>query len=170
MGGLDKGLIEYQGKPLIEHVLESVPRGVAAIVISANRNLKRYMKYGAVISDEGPEYAGPLAGILAAMYKTATPYLLVLPCDTPNLPAELLQRLYQALQLEHADIAVASSGEHRHYVIALMRTALRDDLQAFLGLGERKVGLWQQRHKVVYVEFAREGDHFRNINRPEELE
>jgi molybdenum cofactor guanylyltransferase len=169
MGGRDKGLIVYHGKPLIEHVLDIIPPGVAGIVISANRNLERYCQYGQVVADEEEDFAGPLAGILTAMQHTDTPYLLVLPCDTPDLPPELPDRLYQALKSQQADIAVASSGERQHFVIALLKTDLRDDLQDYLASGERRVGHWQRRHKVVYVEFDSQGDRFRNINKPEQL-
>lgn len=169
MGGHDKGLLAYHGKPLIEHVLERIPPGIVSTLISANRNLERYAAYGQVISDEALTYEGPLAGILAAMSKTNTPYLLTLPCDTPDLPPDLLPRLYQALVSEEAEIAVACSGERRHYVIALMKTTLRDDLQEFLDRGERKVVLWEQRHKVVFVELAHDDAPFRNINLPNEL-
>jgi len=170
MGGQDKGLLNYHGRPLIESVIQRLPEGVAELLISANRNLDQYRRYGPVVVDEQTGYAGPLAGILAAMQHTHSPYLLVVPCDTPKLPTNLLTQLYQALREQQADIAVASSGGRQHFVIALLRTQLRDDLQNFLAEGGRRVGLWQQRHRVVYVEFDVTQGEFTNINRPEALQ
>jgi molybdopterin-guanine dinucleotide biosynthesis protein A len=168
MGGLDKGLIPYKGRPLIEYVIQSLPENIAGLVISANRNLESYRRYGPVIADQGPGHAGPLAGILAVLQHVKTPYLLVLPCDTPHLPEDLLPRLYAALQENDAEIAVARSGKHRHHVIALLKTSLQQDLEAFLAAGERRVGLWQQRHTRVDVLFDDE-ENFRNINSSDAL-
>jgi len=170
MGGQDKGLIPYKGKPLIEHVLKVVPPRVAKLLISCNRNLDRYRQYAPVIVDQGPGFAGPLAGILKAMQDVDTPYLLVLPCDTPNLPDDLLSRLYTALIDNKAEIAVACSGERRHNVITLLKTELQDDLQNYLAGGERRVGLWLQRHKLIDVAFDADAEYFTNINQAESME
>jgi molybdopterin-guanine dinucleotide biosynthesis protein A len=170
MGGRDKGLLPYRGRPLIEHVIQSLPRGHAGLLISANRNLEAYRRYAPVVVDEAPGHAGPLAGILAAMHTATTPYLMVLPCDTPHLPRNLLERLYRALVDDHADIAVACSGGRKHHVISLMKTDLGGDLRGFLASGERRVGLWHQRHRVSYVEFDAGSGEFDNINCPEALD
>lgn len=169
MGGQDKGLILYQGRPLIEHVLETVPSQISRLLISANRNLETYQQYAQVICDEEPGYAGPLAGILSAMRNVQTPYLLVLPCDTTQLPKDLLDKLYSALSGSNADIAVANSNGRRHHVIALLKTSLADDLQQYLASGERRVGEWLKRHKLVDVIFENEGKYFININQPDLL-
>ena len=170
MGGQDKGLIPYHGRPLIEHVLEAVPAQVAALLVSANRNLETYRQYGQVICDEAPGYAGPLAGILAALHNAHTPYLLVLPCDTPKLPRDLLSKLYTALSDQKADIAIANNAGRRHHVIVLLKTSLADDLQEYLAGGERRVGDWLKRHKFVDVLFEGDGEYFANINQPDLLQ
>lgn len=170
MGGVDKGLLPYQGKTLVEHVLNALPQRPVRCVISANRNLERYRRYAPVVEDQGTDRKGPLAGILAAMQYADTPYLLVLPCDTPQLPTDLLPALSTALESAEADIAFASSGEHQHFVIALMKTALKEDLADYLAQGGRRVREWQQRHRVVAVEFAEAPGLFANINRAEALQ
>jgi molybdopterin-guanine dinucleotide biosynthesis protein A len=114
MGGADKGLIEYQGRPLIEWALAALASQVDEIFISANRNLDRYAAYGyRVLPDTLPDFPGPLAGVLAALEAVDTGWLLVVPCDTPHLPADLASRLLQAAQREKpagANLTVTSSN------------------------------------------------------------
>ena len=94
MGGADKGLLDYQGRPLIEWALAALKPQVGECVISANRNLDRYAGYGLrVLTDTLPDYPGPLAGVLAALQAVAADWLVVVPCDTPHLPADLVPRL-----------------------------------------------------------------------------
>lgn len=85
MGGADKGLLDYRGRPLVEWVLDALAPQVAEILISANRNLDRYARYGRrVLPDALPDFPGPLAGVLAALDAVDTEWLLAVPCDTPD--------------------------------------------------------------------------------------
>ncbi|MBD3671451.1 MAG: molybdenum cofactor guanylyltransferase [Gammaproteobacteria bacterium] len=169
MGGQDKGLIPYQGKPLIEHTLDQLPYEPERVLISANRNLEEYAAYGEVIQDSLPNHAGPLAGILTAMQHSRSDYLLTLPCDSPRLPEDLVTRLRSGLESDEADIAVARCDDRNHYVIALLKTGLMADLQDYLAQGGRRVGEWQSRHKVVKVRFDDCREQFININTPQDL-
>ncbi|MDH5183731.1 MAG: molybdenum cofactor guanylyltransferase, partial [Gammaproteobacteria bacterium] len=144
MGGEDKGLTVYQGKPLIEHVLSRLPAGLQHIAISANRNQYRYQHYGEVFEDKEFVLHGPLSGVLEAMKHCHSNYLLCLPCDTPHLPHELIPRLLAALQTEQVDVAIAASKTRSHYVISLIKCSLEDGLREFLASGQRRVGSWLQ--------------------------
>jgi molybdopterin-guanine dinucleotide biosynthesis protein A len=87
---VDKGLIEYRGRPLSEWTLAALAPQVDELVVSANRNLGTYAAYGhRVLPDTLPDFAGPLAGVLAALEAVNADWLLVAPCDTPKLPADL---------------------------------------------------------------------------------
>jgi len=91
MGGIDKGLIPFQGKPLIEHAINRLGPQVANLVINANRNQTVYSQYGyPIVADENQDYAGPLAGYLAGLKVCNTPYLMTAPCDSPLFPTDLV--------------------------------------------------------------------------------
>lgn len=178
MGGADKGLQTLHNKPLASHVLERLAPQTGALLISANRNAQTYAALGApfsatVVADTLPDFPGPLAGLLAGLRASRTPYLLSAPCDSPWLPADLAARLAAALDANQADIATAATigadgNPNLHPVFALLRVTLADDLAAFLAAGERKVRAWYARHKTVEVGFTDERA-FYNANSLQEL-
>ena len=168
MGGADKGLIDYQGRPLIEWVLAALAPQVDEIVISANRNLERYAAYGRrVLPDTLPDYPGPLAGVLAAMEAVTADWLLVVPCDVPHLPADLALRLLGAAQLEGVQLAVAADAARVHHSCFIVRTEQRGDLAAYLARGERAVRHWQAALSSTTVRF--DAAACANLNRPGDL-
>jgi molybdopterin-guanine dinucleotide biosynthesis protein A len=170
MGGVDKGLQDLQGRPLVQWVLERLAPQVGCVLINANQNLPRYAGFGyPVLPDRIPDFAGPLAGLHAALTQAATPLIVTVPCDSPFLPADLVKRLHAALVADKAELAVARAGGRVHRAFCLARRELLPKLDAFLAAGERKVGLWHASLKVVEVPFDGEAAAFDNINTPEEL-
>lgn len=163
MGGADKGLLEYRQRPLIEWVLEAVRPQVNEVLINANRNLEVYAKYACrILPDSLPGYPGPLAGVLTAMGTVNTEWLLVVPCDTPLLPADLVQRLWGAAQADGVPIAIAADTAQMHYAIMLVQTKLADSLRDYLNSGQRAVHRWQQTFKPARVVFP--GHSLENVN------
>lgn len=169
MGGADKGLIDYQGRPLIEWGLAVLaPQVGEEIVISANRNLERYAAYGyRVLPDTLPDFSGPLAGVLAALQVVAADWLLVVPCDTPHLPPDLALRLLGAAQLEGVSLAMAADDARIHHSCFLVHAGQRDHLADFLARGERAVRHWQAQLSSTTVRF--DAAAFVNLNRPDDL-
>lgn len=168
MGGADKGLVDYRGRPLVEWVLDALAPQVGEIVISANRNLDRYAAYGRrVLPDTLPDFPGPLAGVLAALDAVTAEWLLVVPCDTPHLPADLALRLLGAAQLEGVPLAVAEDQDRVHPSCFVVRTDQGADLVAFLERGERAVRRWQAGLASVNVRF--DAAAFANFNQPDDL-
>ena len=171
MGGIDKGLQCLNGRPLVQWVLERLAPQVDSVLISANRNLARYAEFGCeVLPDRIPGFAGPLAGLHAALAQAATPLLLTVPCDSPLLPADLAGRMHAALLAQDADIAVARAGDRVQRAFCLLRRELLPSLEAFLAAGERKVGLWQDSLALAEVAFDDKSDAFSNINTSGELQ
>ena len=171
MGGADKGLQLLDGRPLVQCVLERLQPQVGQVVISANRNLERYRELGCpVLEDLTPGFAGPLAGLQAAMAGATTPLLLAAPCDSPRLPADLGSRLLAALEAAHADLAVPRAGDRAHRAFCLVRCELLPRLDAFLAGGGRKLGLWYETLNTVEVDFDDEAAAFGNINSIAELD
>lgn len=169
MGGADKGLIEYQGRPLIEWALAALAPQVDELVISANRNLEIYAAYGhRVLPDTLPDFPGPLAGVQAALQAVAAAdWLLVAPCDTPHLPADLAARLLAAALRANVPLAVAADAGRMHHSCFIVRTDQRDNLAAYLARGERAVRHWQAGLPSTTVRF--EAACFANFNQPQDL-
>jgi len=169
MGGDDKGLVELNGKAMIEHTLDRIKPQVKEILINANRNQTRYAEFGfKVISDEHKGFLGPLAGMITALGQTTADYLLVVPCDCPLLPRDLVARLLAALEAEGAELAVASDGEFEQPVVLLLKPSLRDSMKAFLEAGERKIDFWYANHHCAVAKFTDQPNAFVNINTPEQ--
>lgn len=169
MGGVDKGLIDYRGRPLIEWVLAALTPQVDEVVISANRNLEAYAAYGhRVLPDTLPDYPGPLAGVLAAMQSVEAEWLVVAPCDTPHLPADWVARVLGAAKHAKVALAVAADAVRTHHTCFIVRTDQRDKLAAFLARGERAVRHWQAGLDSVQVTF--DAACFANLNQPQDLQ
>ena len=169
MGGIDKGLVVLAGKPMIEHVLAGLAPQVGRVLINANRNLEQYGGYGyEVVSDTLEGYLGPLAGALSALKVIDTEFLLTVPCDSPLVAPDLAGRMYAALRLRQADLAVAHDGRRQQPVFLLLKRGLAADLEAYLASGERKIDRWFARHRVAEADLSDRPDSFINVNEPEE--
>ena len=158
MGGVDKGLQPHLGVPLALHALGRLIPQVGKVMINANRNLASYESMGVLVwPDEVPDYAGPLAGILAGLTHCETPYLVTVPCDTPNFPLDLVERLVQGLVDIDGEMAMAFTREggvpRRQPVFSLMTISLRNSLAAFVGSGQGNVGFWASQQRCAQVVF-----------------
>ena len=170
MGGVDKGLQPLNGQPLVEHIIARLRPQVGHLVINANRNLQAYAAFGyPVLADAVPDFAGPLAGLHAALSAAQTPWVVTVPCDSPFLPVDLVFRLFSALTAASAEIAVARTGEQVHPVFCLCRRELLPHLDDYLARGERKFGRWYADLQAVEVAFDDQAQAFENINTREEL-
>ncbi len=169
MGGQDKGLVELAGRAMVVHVVAALRPQVGALVINANRNQETYARLGyPVVPDGVGDYFGPLAGMASTMQEAGTRYILTAPCDSPLLPADLAERLYEAMCREDAEIAVAHDGQRMQPVFALLRCDLLDSVLAFLGSGERKIDRWYAQHRSALADFADRPETFLNVNTPAE--
>ena len=170
LGGQDKGLMQLDGRPMIEHILNLVTPQVNAVIINANRNQQVYADSGhPVISDNMTDYQGPLAGFAAALAATDTDYIMTLPCDGPYVPADLASRLSAAIIENDAELAVAHDGQRMQPVYALIPRSLLGSLQGFLDAGDRKIDLWYARHDTALADFSDVIDTFFNINTDDDL-
>jgi len=169
MDGEDKGLIVFRELPLIAHVVNVVESKVSQILISANRNFEEYANFGKVIRDDLEGFQGPLAGISKALKVCSTPYLLVLPCDSPLIDEALIDSLIEKMEISKADICVAHDGSIMHATFALMQTKLEKSLEGFLEEGGRKMALWYRQHSLERIDVSSHLEVLTNINRPEDF-
>ena len=170
MGGVDKGLVELAGLPMVCHVLARLAPQVGDVLVNANQNAERYGSFGyAVVPDAVGGFAGPLAGLHAGMTAAKSPLVVTVPCDSPFVPLDLVARLAAALERAGAELAVARTFDQPHPVFALVRRDVLPNLAAFLESGGRKIDAWYRALAVEEVSFDDEADAFRNINTAEEL-
>jgi molybdopterin-guanine dinucleotide biosynthesis protein A len=170
MGGVDKGLVELDGKPMVAHVLARLSPQVGPLLINANQNPDRYATFGySVVADAVGGFAGPLAGLHAGMSRATTPFVVTVPCDSPFLPEDLVARLGDAIVRDDAQLAVAKTLDQPHPVFALVRRDVLPHLASFLDGGGRKIDAWYATLRVVEVPFDDEEAAFRNINTADEL-
>ena len=166
MGGVDKGLQNFNGVPLALHTLMRLAPQVGQIMINANRNLSAYESFGVPVWPDATglgDYAGPLAGFITGLERCETPYLLTVPCDTPLFPVDLVDRMAEAMARENADFAVAAACEEDGQlrpqpVFCLMNVDMLESLAGFTQAGGRKIDAWTAQHKTVIVPFDQPGD------------
>jgi molybdopterin-guanine dinucleotide biosynthesis protein A len=178
MGGVDKGLQNFNGMPLALFTLLRLQPQVGAMMVNANRNLSAYESFGTPVwPDVLADYAGPLAGFLTGLERCETDWLVTVPCDTPLFPQDLVARLAQAAERDEAEIAMAAAREEdgqlrAQPVFCLLRHELLESLVRFTQDGGRKIDAWTAQHKTVLVPFDASGDEpraFFNANTLAEL-
>ncbi|MET3130509.1 molybdopterin molybdotransferase [Oxalobacteraceae bacterium GrIS 1.11] len=178
MGHVDKGLLPFRGAAMATHVLRGLAPQVGQIAINANQNLEKYAAFGVPVwPDELGGFAGPLAGLQTGLRLCLAPYLVCAPCDSPFVPADLVERLAAALQAQDADLAIAVTLEagpdgapyrQAHPVFCLVKKSLLPILSDYLEQGGRRMDGWYGALKVAQVLFDHAGA-FRNINTPDDL-
>ncbi len=182
MGGIDKGMQNFRGLPLAQQTLirlQGQSHPVQKVLINANRNLAAYASLGVPVwPDSIDGYAGPLAGFLTGLERCETPLLLTVPCDSPLFPLDLVERLYQAIHAQDADMAMAAAPEadgtvRAQPVFCLLKTGLLESLVKFTHSGGRKIDAWTSQHHCSIVPFDQRGDSanaFANANTLAELQ
>jgi molybdopterin-guanine dinucleotide biosynthesis protein A len=176
MGGGDKARIRIGGKTILERVLARLTPQCSGLILNANGDPARFADTGLqVVADSVPDFAGPLAGILAGLDWAAANVpdivdVVSVPGDCPFLPHDLVARLAEARQAAGTPLACARSGDWRHPVVGLWRVALREDLRkALLEEGLHKIEIWTARHGVALADWpATPVDPFFNVNTPDD--
>jgi molybdopterin-guanine dinucleotide biosynthesis protein A len=180
MGGGDKARIKIGRSTIIDRVLATLSGQCVDIIINANGDPKRFEDTGCiVVADSVPDFAGPLAGILAGLdwlaeQDNGVEWLLSVPGDCPFLPDDLVERLHEARRKMGAGVPLscARSGEWRHPVVGLWPVALRENLRkALCDEGLHKIEIWTARHGVAVADWPdKPVDPFFNVNTPEDAE
>lgn len=168
MGGNDKGLLPLNGIPLYQHVLRRLAPQVDHILINANRNIPQYQQSGyPVFCDLPRHFSGPLAGILTGMKVAPFEWVMFAPCDVPNLPSDLVTRLWQGKRDKKA--VYANDGHRAHPTLLLIHTSLAQSLEDYLHNGDRKLMLFLDKIGAETVTFTDQPSAFQNLNTPDDL-
>lgn len=170
MGGADKGLQLLHGKPLFQHIYERLRTQVEQISINANRNHAEYSADGLMVfADRIAGFQGPLSGILTALERSETDFVLFVPCDCPFFPQNLLEKLKSAIVFHGVSIAYVHDGEREHPTFCLMARSLKDKLADYLASGERRMLQFMRQNGAVSVDFSENKQAFTNINTLDDL-
>jgi molybdopterin-guanine dinucleotide biosynthesis protein A len=168
MGGADKGWVQVDGRPLVVSVVDRFAPQVGHLLISANRNLERYAALGTVVEDDvadanGERFAGPLIGVLSGLRRARTDWVAIVPCDAPNLPSDLVQRLASATLDTGAIAACARVCGQLQPMFAVVKTNTVDQLASAISTGERAMHRWLESLDAVAVKFD-DAQAFVNVN------
>ncbi|MEE3157117.1 MAG: molybdenum cofactor guanylyltransferase MobA [Pseudomonadota bacterium] len=169
LGGIDTGLVSFDGEPVAERLSRLLAQHGNEVLISCNRNADKYRQWAdRLVHDPQPDYPGPLLGILSAMRVASGSHLLVVPCDMPLLDAPLLQALI-ALASEHPEQAIAlQSGDQLQPLICILPLALLGALEQAWQAGQRSPRRWLIEQQVVTLTIAADDPRLLNANTPSE--
>ena len=171
MGGVDKGLQTLHGKPLFQFIYDRLHSQVEHISVNANRNQAIYATAGLLVfGDKIEGFQGPLSGILTALERSETDFVLFVPCDSPFFPDNLLEKLKSAVVFRGVSIAYVHDGEREHPTFCLMARSLKEKLAAYLAAGERRMLQFMRQNGAVSVDFSENKAAFTNINTLDELQ
>jgi molybdopterin-guanine dinucleotide biosynthesis protein A len=170
MGGEDKGLTPLNGMALISYAIERLKSQSSTLLINCNRSKPEYAQFGyPLIEDTIPGGLGPLAGVLSALEQSDSDYILSVPCDTPLLPLDLIERMLHTMTQANAEACTVSDGERLHPVILLVRHSVLAGLRDYLAGGGRKVHDWFYSVSHCSSDFSDQPEAFLNINTPQQL-
>lgn len=168
MGGQEKGLLQYQGKSLISHVITRLGPQLATLLINANRHHEEYARFGyPIFADREGNYLGPLAGVLAAFDHCHSDWILTVPTDAPHLSPQLVSRL--ASHVTTTKIYAVRCQHEWQPLFALWPRQIVPALESFLANGKRAVMDFLQEQHAIGVDFSDQLSTFSNINTPEDL-
>ncbi len=177
MGGGDKPMKAVAGRTILDRVVERLSPQCDGLIVNANGDPSRFAFLGRpVVADDVPGFAGPLAGILAALdwaaaNRPGSDWVVSVATDSPFLPRDLVARLHDARHAAGVPLACAQSGDQTHPVIGLWRVDLRADLRHALVVEDmRKIDRWTARHGVAHALWpVAPFDPFFNANTPEDI-
>lgn len=171
MGGVDKGLVGFRDQPMIAHTVKLVRPLVQQLIISCNRNQPEYrLLADMIVTDPVAGFQGPLMGILSGLQVADAEHLLILPCDTPLLNDEVLNRLIETSRQQPEAIIVLAEAGRLHPLHAIVPAVLAEDLERWLEGGQRAVQRWMRNHDLIEVDVTDLSDRLSNLNTPEELQ
>jgi molybdenum cofactor guanylyltransferase len=169
MGGQHKALLQWHGQPFIAHIVARLREQADTLAINSNRPDLFEAQQLPVIEDPFAEQRGPLAGMLAGLRASQTPWVLFVPCDNPRISTQLAARLAAALDDAGSDIAYATTSGGDHYLYALMRAQLADSIERYLREGSSAVRAWYAQQRCCRVDFDDQAESFLNINSAADL-
>ncbi|HLS17469.1 MAG TPA: molybdenum cofactor guanylyltransferase MobA [Paenalcaligenes sp.] len=170
---IDKGLLLLQDRPLVAWQHQCLSPWVSEIIVNANQNDARYAQYGRVVADDAdlPAQQGPLMGVLSILRHSRTPWVVIVPVDSPFLPKDYVPRLLSAQSEGQGQLAYYCRAERDYPLCLLIHRETAAGLADYIQNGQRRVIPWLEKIPAGVVEFGAHADeHFANINTPTDFE
>lgn len=170
MGGQDKGLLEWQGLPLIAHLHRQTRELSDDLIISCNRNQEKYAPFAdQLVHDDNGDFPGPLAGIRAGLAVARHAHLMVLPCDVPQIDASLLNAMRETASQHPDKPLMLRHGEHWEPLLCIIPTALAGAFESAWAQGERSPGRVMRNLGAMALQCPENDQRLANLNTPELL-
>jgi molybdopterin-guanine dinucleotide biosynthesis protein A len=167
MGGVDKGLMQLEQRPLVSWICQKLTNWVDKIYISCNRNMHTYEAYGECFSDEIDDFQGPLSGLYSAANQVRAERFLVLPCDGPLVSDACISRLIDAAKTY--PFVIAYDGDRLQPLYGVYPVGIASSIKSALDLGNRGVQRWLKSQKYHQVDLSDLAEDLLNINQPDDL-
>ena len=168
MGGQDKGWVEYEGKPMIQHILERLTPQADEVIIIANRNQPDYEALGVpVFADFLEGFQGPLVGIATGLKEAQYDLVVFVPCDGPFISPELVKAFSEQYKRFKKPVIVANDGNRLQPMVVMIEKQLLPHLLQSIEAGERKPDRWYASVGMDEVSFEPQSLH--NFNTPEQI-
>lgn len=171
--GRDKALLELDGRPLIQIVVERMMT-VCTEVLIVSGDVAPYTGFGVpVVQDYFPD-VGVLGGLHAGLDAASHELGLTVGCDMPFLKPEVVRAF--AGWAQGFDVALLRRGEYVEPLHAAYRRTCLPTIERAIRAGKRRIISFFPEVRVRYVtpEEVRALDpaliSFRNVNTPEEWE
>lgn len=180
MAGHDKSLLPLGDGTVLDALIKRLAPQVDRIVINSNRDPERYESFNLpVIPDTSTASLGPLSGVASVLAwlnqertKQGQPneWLLTVPSDTPFLPLDLADKLYEGIYRGKKEIVYAQT-DRPHFLTAMWPVDIYERLQIFIDSGGRAVRDFFATCDAAGARFFGEDeDPFFNINTPEDYQ
>lgn len=166
--GIDKGLMPYRGKAMIEYSIDALLPFCNSILISTSK--VEYSRFGFnLVDDEIPE-SGPIGGLYSCLKRSNTPLNVCLPCDVPNISREVVEFLIKQADVNKCVVPVTNGAEP---LIAVYPLHVLDTLKELIDSGMLRMTEIFNRFPTAFIplnEFPAgvEPSNFSNINRPDD--
>ena len=174
MGGTNKALINYKEKPMLEHLLAQLPDAVDKLIISCNSDQKLFENYTQYLVNDDQvaaieAYSGPLLGILSALQLEQDKPLLILPCDTPEITLDIIQKLIDQHFLHQMKLTCASVENRVQALHSIIEPSLKENLHQYLLQGGRRAQEWVLSQEPNIVDCSEYSECFKNVNYPKDI-
>jgi len=154
--GHDKGMLDVDGRSMIEHVCDQLRGHFEQIVVSANDPEKYAFLELDVVTDREPGM-GPMMGLASSLAAVSRELALAVACDIPEINLSLAHRMlnladdYDAV-VPRVRLAGAEGETRLEPLFAIYRKSMADRMFNLLGQGERRARSPFEVSRVRYVD------------------
>jgi molybdopterin-guanine dinucleotide biosynthesis protein A len=165
--GVDKGLLHFRDKPMIEYVINAVKDCCSETIIVANKD--GYKDFGYAVYPDEIANIGPIGGIYTGLLKSTTDLNLVLTCDSPLVDKALLDNLIASYD-DSLDVLYCNYEGNKYPLTAIYSKRILPELKKAINEKDYKVRTLFEKVESRAYNLSKENDYkLSNINTLEDL-